>query len=136
MVRRSAHEQYGLYHPAFGFIADVEMWMRLARVGDVAYSARPLLLFRGREEGHAVTANSWPVLASSFAIHRLYIPQHYEGLERTLRELALSARSDSAVLREVLYRLKHLQYVPFGKDAAALRRSAGPIGRLLALLAP
>ena len=49
LVRREAHEKCGLYDPAGGFIADVEMWMRLSGQGDVAYVAEPLIAVRERE---------------------------------------------------------------------------------------
>ena len=35
MARRTAHERFGLYDPDYGFVADVEMWMRLSHAGDV-----------------------------------------------------------------------------------------------------
>src|SRR5207302_10377189 len=28
LVRRAAHQRWGLYNPAFGFITDIDMWMR------------------------------------------------------------------------------------------------------------
>ena len=48
LVRREAHESYGLYDASYGFISDVEMWMRLSMRGDVAYIDKPLIDVRER----------------------------------------------------------------------------------------
>src|SRR3989442_10681902 len=49
MVPRRVYEAAGLYDPAFGFVADVEMWMRLGLHGSVGYLATPLIAVRERE---------------------------------------------------------------------------------------
>lgn len=134
LVRREAHERYGLYHPAYGFIADVEMWMRLSEEGDVAFAAEPLVRVRTREDDHAVAADPWPVLAIAFAIHRRYIPRRYTGIEGALRRLELDVRADMTVARELASRLRRGQPVRFGKAAARMREGAGPVGRALAAL--
>ena len=43
MARRSAYLEAGLFDPRFGFVADVDMWLRLAEKYDVAYIAEPLI---------------------------------------------------------------------------------------------
>ena len=48
MVRRSSLDGTFL-KPRFGGCADVELWMRLSLVGDVAYTPRPLLRLRERD---------------------------------------------------------------------------------------
>jgi glycosyltransferase involved in cell wall biosynthesis len=134
LVRREAHERHGLYHPAYGFIADVEMWLRLAEHGDVAFAAEPLVRVRTREDDHAVTADTWPVLASSLAIHRRYVPRRYHGLEGALRRALLDVRADATIAREIASRLRRGRPVAFGKSAARIREGAGPMGKALATL--
>lgn len=136
LVRRETHERYGLYHPAYGFISDVEMWMRLAEAGDVAYAAEPLVKVRTREDDHAVATDAFPVLATVFAIHRRYMPRHYRGLDRLKRAIELEARADVTVIRELLSRVRHGRRPTFGKSAPKLRETAGPIGRRLASILP
>lgn len=136
LVRREAHERHGLYHPAYGFIADVEMWMRLSEAGDVAFAAEPLVRVRTREEDHAVTADSWPVLASTLAIHRRYVPRRFRGLDGVLRRIKLDARADLTIARELASRARHGRPIAFGKSAPRIRAFAGPVGRLLAALLP
>src|SRR5262249_506766 len=58
VVRRTAHEKYGLYNPEFDFVSDVEMWMRLSVNGDVAYVREPLIQVRDREQGHYATSHA------------------------------------------------------------------------------
>ncbi len=131
LVRRDAHERHGLYDPTFGFIADVEMWMRLSEHGDVAYAARPLVRVRNREDGHDVDVNPWPIHALSFAIHRKYVPRHFHGPERLARQIALALRADKQVLHEVASRLRHGKPVGLGASLAPLRENAGPLSRVL-----
>lgn len=50
MVRRSAYEAVGLFDGRFGFLADVDMWLRLAERFDVAYVSEPLIAFGARDQ--------------------------------------------------------------------------------------
>ena len=49
MARRSAYETLGLFDERFGLLADVDMWMRLSEVGDVAYVREPLIRIASQE---------------------------------------------------------------------------------------
>jgi glycosyltransferase involved in cell wall biosynthesis len=99
VVRRKAHEQFGLYDARYGFISDVEMWMRLARHGDVAYIRDPLIQVRTREAEHPELAN-WAKWARAAAeIHRQYIPCAYHGPKRLMRKAALEYRVARALVR-------------------------------------
>jgi len=49
MARRSAYLRAGLFDQRFGFISDVDMWMRLAEESDVAYISEPLIGLPSRE---------------------------------------------------------------------------------------
>jgi glycosyltransferase involved in cell wall biosynthesis len=99
LVRRDAHEKYGLYDSSFGFIADIEMWMRLALNGDVAYIREPLIQVREREEKHWATANEISLVRTAVSIHRRYIPHAYNSPERVLRQFLLELRLVHQVLR-------------------------------------
>jgi glycosyltransferase involved in cell wall biosynthesis len=137
MVRREAHERHGLYDPAYGFIADVEMWMRLSRHGDVAFAARPLVRVRTREDGHEASVNPWPIYAITFAIHRRYTGALHHGPERLRREALLPLRADLHVLRELASRFRHRSPIGLGASVEPLRASAGPLSRaLLPLVGP
>jgi glycosyltransferase involved in cell wall biosynthesis len=92
LVRREAHEKCGLYDPAAGFIADVEMWMRLSGQGDVAYVAEPLIAVRQRELDHFATKAWWSLLRATAEIHRQYIPRAFPGSRRWLKRGLLEYR--------------------------------------------
>jgi glycosyltransferase involved in cell wall biosynthesis len=89
LVRRSAHERYGVYNPADGFITDVDMWMRLSTYGDVAYVREPYLLLRERERDHHANSNFADITRSVARIHSRYIPVAYQGAERVRAMLRL-----------------------------------------------
>jgi hypothetical protein len=79
LVRRVGHERCGLYNPAYGFITDIDMWMRLSAYGDVAYIREPHLLLREREEDHQSIMNWAQITQNLFRIHVRHIPRAYRG---------------------------------------------------------
>ena len=83
VVRREAHEQYGLYDPSYGFVADVEMWMRLSRHGDVAYVREPLVQIRERDRRHEAVEDGICMIGTIARIHRSYVP-HNEQIKRSV----------------------------------------------------
>lgn len=107
MVPRRSHEQYGLYDSTWGFIADVEMWMRLALHGDVAYVREPLVRVRAREAEHEMSASITPTVLLA-RIHRKYLPFGYKGFERLGRRLVLE--------RKFLFRLASHVIAPARKS--------------------
>lgn len=46
MIRRSAWERAGGMRTEYGLLADIDLWMRLAAAGPVAYVAQPLITVR------------------------------------------------------------------------------------------
>jgi glycosyltransferase involved in cell wall biosynthesis len=89
LVRREAHERYGLYDLSCGFIADVEMWMRLSSYGDVAYVGKPLIRVSEREENHAETVNNVRWIKTAAEIHRRYLTGAFSTSNQLLRRLRL-----------------------------------------------
>jgi glycosyltransferase involved in cell wall biosynthesis len=134
-VRRSAFERHGLLRPELA-IADVELWLRLAAQGDVAYAAGPLARVRHRERGHYLEVDPWPLLAALFDMHRLHVEREYSGLERVMRRARLDVRADAVLLGQLRLGRRRGERQPFGAARTLLGRSAGPVGRLLASLRP
>lgn len=89
VVRREAHERYGLYDLSCGFIADVEMWMRLSSYGDVAYVPEPLIRVCEREDNHVETVNSERWISVAAKIHRRYMTAAYSTSDQILRRIRL-----------------------------------------------
>lgn len=104
MVPRRVYEQFGLYDPDYGFISDVEMWMRLACGGDVAYISEPLIACRVREEDHEYALVNWETVDASLRIHEAYEAKIAQaGLQRArsrLRNELFLATQLLAVLKQ------------------------------------
>jgi glycosyltransferase involved in cell wall biosynthesis len=107
VVRREAHERYGLYDPACGFISDVEMWMRLSSHGDVAYVREPLICVRAREDNHTETINGGKWISTAAKIHRRFLSTTYNSPEHALKRLMLEGRFLRQYLRHHATRLFH-----------------------------
>ncbi len=74
MGRRSAYLSAGLFDPRFGFVADVDMWLRLAEDYDVAYIGEPLIGLPSTE----TVPKSWEAVVTH--------EQMRKQLERMFRE--------------------------------------------------
>jgi len=107
LVRRGAHEKFGLYDPARGFISDVEMWMRLSRHGDVAYVAGPLIRVREREADHEASTQSIYLLRIAASIHRQYLPLAYHGFKFLQRRCRLECRIAGQMVRSIAVRMRN-----------------------------
>lgn len=99
VVRRNAHEKFGLYDVSCGFISDVEMWMRLSTKGDVAYVNKPLINVMQREVGHAETANGDKWIRMAASIHRRFLAEAYRKRTRALRRVRLELEFSNQYLR-------------------------------------
>ena len=73
MARASAYKKAGNFNPAYGFISDVDMWLRLAHANDVAYIAEPLITVTPREPDHPFAYHSWQHMFWQFAIYKKHL---------------------------------------------------------------
>ena len=86
MVRRSAYEQVGFYYdPQFGFLADVDMWLRLASEFDVGYIREPLITCRRRDIDHQYSGVNWQLISWIVETHRINIQRLFFGDEKALK---------------------------------------------------
>ena len=133
MVRRPVHEQLGLYDPDFGFVADVEMWMRISLAYDIGYIAEPLIQVRERDVdqagGHTLR---WPILDAIIRIHQRYCREFYHLPEKWLRRLGLKCRVEKYLLRHYLYCVKHKLTKERAQGKKYLARHGGLASRLVA----
>ncbi len=102
LVPRSVHERFGLYDPTFGFISDVEMWMRLSLNGPVGFSAEELIQVRTREPGHITVTNAMGILRTNLLIHRMYLPKAFDGAHYLVRKTRLEYRAIQEKMRILL----------------------------------
>lgn len=131
MVRRVAHERHGLYDPEYGFVADVELWLRLSLQGDVGYLAEPLIHIREREADHEYSGANWELLDTLLQIQRRYHREVFRGWRGPWRRLTLGLRADRLLLR------RYLSCIARGdrEERAAGRRCLRSSGALLSRIA-
>jgi glycosyltransferase involved in cell wall biosynthesis len=72
MARKDAYDRYGLFDASYGFISDVEMWLRLGLHGKVAYIGEPLITLTPREGDHPYFHPHWKVIQNIFKIMSRY----------------------------------------------------------------
>ncbi len=83
MARRSAYEKFGLFNAEYGFISDVEMWMRLGLHGKVCYVNEPLIELTQREKSHPYFLPHWKV----FCINIRIILEYYHLYKSKINDL-------------------------------------------------
>lgn len=105
MIRASALA--GRFDPAYGFVADVEMWLRLAAHGDVAYVARPLIRVRQRDASSEMYHVTPQLVLHTLRAKRAYL--HLVADYRRRREIERGWRRQTmaTVLRELLHVQRH-----------------------------
>ena len=99
MVRASAYEKFGLFDPAFGFISDVDMWLRLAKGRSVAYIPEPLITVTEREPDHPFASYSWDHLFWQFGIYN----RHIDDYSRLYPDQISRSSSDYLSMRRKLF---------------------------------
>lgn len=135
MVRRSVHQQLGLYDPDFGFVADVEMWMRVSLAYDIGYIAEPLIQVRERDTGQATgQALRWSNLDAIIRIHQRYCRKFYNPPEAWVRRLFLRCRTEKYLLMHYLSCVKQGLIRERVEGKKYLARHGGLACRLVAAL--
>jgi glycosyltransferase involved in cell wall biosynthesis len=85
MARRKAYEQAGPFSSHYGFISDVDMWLRLARDNDVAYVAEPLITITPRESHHPYSFVHWHLILLNLAMYEHHLNFYGEVFEDKVR---------------------------------------------------
>jgi glycosyltransferase involved in cell wall biosynthesis len=101
MARRAAYVDAGLFDSRFGFVSDVDMWMRLAESNDVAYIAEPLISIPSRKD----LPRAWSIPREHATIQRMVWEarmRHYRG--KPLRRIIEAGRHFVFVAMYALYR--------------------------------
>lgn len=106
MVRASALAGRA-FDPAYGFVADVEMWLRLAARGDVAYVRRPLIRVRQRDESSELYHVTHRLALQALRAKRAYLHLVADRRGRRTIERGWRRQAMATVLRELLYAQQH-----------------------------
>ena len=137
MARARAYADFGLFDPSFGFISDVDMWLRLAKGREVAYVPEPLIMVTPREPDHPFANYSWQHLFWQFAIYNKHITDYQriypEILTNTANNYSLMLRR--FYLRAMLSLIRYRKWERVQEGLAIWRDSSDPmlrrLGRLL-----
>lgn len=133
MTRRSAYLSTGPFDADYGFISDVDMWLRLARDHEVAYIPEPLITITPREPEHPYYFVNWRIW---FFTLPMYVA-HLEYYRDTLPEEVARARASyprlrrEALLRDMLICIKHRRFDRLREGLAVWRDAGDPLLRAL-----
>ena len=137
MARRSAYQAVGPFNPEYGFISDVDMWLRLARDHDVAYVEEPLITITPREPHHPYAFVHWRIDLWTLSMYVAHLEYYRDRLPRQVeryRELYPRRRRE-LLMRDMLICIKHRRWDRVREGLAIWRdaddRTLRALGRAL-----
>lgn len=129
MARTSAYKNYGGFNEKYGFISDVEMWLRLGLNGKVAYVSEPLIDLIPREKHHPYFLPHWKlfclnteVLVNYYSLYLLRFPE----LGITYPVKSLLKKVELKAFRNLITLLKHGQITRIREGIYVFRKLALP----------
>ena len=131
MARREAYAETAPFDPAYGFISDVDMWLRLARDHDVAYVAEPLITLTPREPHHPYAFVHWRVWSWTLSMYLAHLEYYRERLPAEVARFRASypRRRRELLLRDMLICVKHRRWDRLSEGLAIWRDDADPVLR-------
>ena len=105
MVRKSSYEEVGLYDESFGFISDVDMWLRLCLKYDVGYIAEPLITCLERDSDHPYAVFKWDIPRWNISLHDDNFNRRYRDPTpaNKIKFFAYSIRKNYFLMRLMLF---------------------------------
>ncbi len=136
MARALAYAELGLFDPFFGFISDVDMWLRLAKGRDVAYVSEPLITVTPRELDHPFAHYSWQHLFWQFGIYNKHVQDYRSMYPDTAVQSSgeYSSMLRKFFLRAMLSLVKHRKWERVQEGLAIWRDSSEPVLKSLGTL--
>jgi glycosyltransferase involved in cell wall biosynthesis len=132
MTRREAYASTGPFDAAYGFISDVDMWLRLARDHDVAYVAEPLITITPREPDHPYAFVHWRIWLWTLAMYAAHLEFYRESLAEVDEfRASYPRRRREQLLRDLLICVKHRRWDRLREGLAIWRDARDPVLRTL-----
>lgn len=110
MARKAAYETNGYFNKEYGFISDVEMWLRLGLAGKVCYVNEPLIDLTPREKDHPYFLPHWRIFLLQNIIMLSYYPlyiKEYPDLKLKFPVDVILTRIQKDAIRNFLILIKH-----------------------------
>lgn len=109
MLRKSVLAKVGEFDVQYPILGDVDMWMRLMMISDVAYINEPLYQISPRETDHVNAGVNWAILHEFQEIFVSNAARRYAGnrLEVEVTITLLRSQFRRRLLRSWLWCLKH-----------------------------
>ncbi len=133
MARASAYARFGLFNPEFGFIADVDMWLRMACGSTVAYVPEPLITLMTKEADHPWTDDVWRRLFWLFQMCTVHV-ERYKGRIVVPSALQHSQALRRHCLRSMVSLVKHRRWDRIREGLGLWRDADDPVLRNLGIL--
>jgi glycosyltransferase involved in cell wall biosynthesis len=123
MARRTAYEKEGLFNPAYGFISDVDMWLRLAHGRDVAYVPEPLITLTPREPDHPYAFVNWRTHFWTLGMYVEHLRRYESILPKEVARFAKEypGRRRRLFMRDMAICIKHMRWDRVREGLAILR---------------
>jgi glycosyltransferase involved in cell wall biosynthesis len=133
MARRDAYAAVGPFDPVYGFISDVDMWLRLARDWEVAYVPEPLITITPRELDHPYAFVNWRFWFFTFPMYVTHLRYYRDALpDEVARSSASYARKRRRLLlRDVAICVKHRRWDRLREGLAIFRDAPDTVLRAL-----
>jgi len=128
MVRREFLRGEGM-DPSYGPCADVELWMRLATRGDVAYVARPLYVHVERDPNSQLYFQGLRNLADVLRAKRRYLPTVTSDRRRAEIEKGWRKDVNANVLLQMWIALRHRKHSELEAIREFVEREGTAVGR-------
>jgi len=130
MARRSAYDKLLPFDSAFGFVSDVDMWMRMCLYYDVAYVRKPLIILDhspSKERGAGKL--NWVWLDNGRKMQEVNIKRFYNDQpERMRREIRRHCQLVQWIyLRRMIGRVRHRDWNGVGEGLRLCRKLGWPL---------
>ena len=136
MVRKQVFDHLGYFDPKFANVADVDMWLRIAREYDVAYIDIPLITLMPRDPTRFYTFVHWKFTFWILGIHVTNLRRYRQSLPTFIEEMAnkYHARRRAYIFYNMLTCLKHRRWDRVKEALAIWRDADDPLFRGLGTL--
>jgi glycosyltransferase involved in cell wall biosynthesis len=133
MARRSVYERLGWFDQKFGNYSDVDMWLRIARVFDVAYIKEPLIKLMPIDTTRFYSFIHWKVSFWLMGIHVSNLLRYQSCIPEYVKELSVlyPRRRRKMLFYNLMICVKYKRWDKVLEAFAIWKDSDDPILRIL-----